>query len=118
MTWTAATPIYLPLTDPPSIRAAAERLADAVAAVLGRRPPLCHQPAPFGQPAILLAPDPAYSPGVAPDEPGTFTLLTQGEQLIVTGADSAGTVAGIDWLIGAVVSGLGGGGEVQIGPNG
>lgn len=115
MTWTAETPIYLPLTDPPTIRAAAERLADAVAAVLGARPPLCHQPAPFGRPAILLAPDPAYSPGVAPDEPGTYTLLTHGEQLIITGADSAGTEAGIEWLMAEVVPGLGAGREVVLG---
>lgn len=98
MKWTAETPIYLPLTYPPSILAAARRLAHDAAAVFGAPPPLRPQPAPFGQPAILIGPDPAYSAAVAPYHAQTFAVLTIGDELTVTGADTLGTILGLAWL--------------------
>ncbi len=98
MIWTAETTIYLPLVFPESVLAAAHRLAREVAWALGARPPLRHQPAPFGQPALLIAPDPAYTSAVAPNSPETFVAQTSGPELVVTGAEAFGTVLGLAWL--------------------
>lgn len=98
MIWTATTPLYLPLTYGDPILLAAQRLADDVAAQLGARPELRPQPAPFGQPAILISPDPAYTSAVAPEWPQTFVAQTDGPELTVTGADSLGTILGLAWL--------------------
>ena len=103
MIWTAATPIYLPLMFPDSVLAAAHRLADDVERVLGARPPLRHQPAPFGRPQILIAPDPAYTAVVAPAEPQTFAVLTVRDELTVSGAEPFGTVLSLAWLAQAVL---------------
>ncbi len=98
MIWTGQTPIYLPLVYPDSILTAAYRLADDVAQALGARPPLRPQPAPFGEPAILIAPDPAYTAAVAPDAPQTFAVLSYQQELTITGAEPFGTVLGLAWV--------------------
>lgn len=98
MIWDAQTPIYLPTALPDPLLTAAHRLARDVAAVFGEAPPLRHQPAPVGGPALLIAPDPAYTGGVAPLEPETFQVVTAGDELVVTGADPLGTVLGLAWL--------------------
>jgi len=96
--WTAETTIYLPLVFPESVLAAAHRLAREVSWAMGAKPPLRHQPAPFGQAAILIAPDPAYTAAVAPNSPETFVAQTSGSELVVTGAEPFGTVLGLAWL--------------------
>ncbi|MCC7492419.1 MAG: hypothetical protein IT204_08745 [Fimbriimonadaceae bacterium] len=96
--WTAATPIYLPLVYPPSLLAAAYRLSRDVALALGAPAPLYPQPAPLGQPAILIGPDPAYTAVVAPAAPETFAVQTSGDELTLSGADPRGTVLGLAWL--------------------
>ncbi|MBI2297600.1 MAG: hypothetical protein HYU66_01385 [Armatimonadetes bacterium] len=98
MIWIADTPLYLPLVYPPTVLAAAERLAGDVARVLGSRPPVRPQPAPFGEPGLLIAPDPAYTRAVAPAWRETFVAQSDGPLLTVTGADGRGTVLGLAWL--------------------
>lgn len=98
MLWTATTPLYLPLVYPDSLLAACHRLARDVEARFGQRPPLRPQPAPLGEPGILIGPDPAYTGGVAPEAPGTFAILANAHELIVTGADPLGTNLGLGWL--------------------
>jgi len=98
MLWTATTPLYLPLVYPDSLLAACHRLARDVETRFGHRPPLRPQPAPLGEPGILIGPDPAYTGGVAPEAPGTFAILANAHELIVTGADPLGTNLGLGWL--------------------
>ena len=98
MLWTAATPLYLPLVYPDSLLAACHRLARDVETRFGQRPPLRPQPAPLGEPGILIGPDPAYTGGVAPEAPGTFVIEANAQELIVTGADPLGTNLGLGWL--------------------
>ena len=98
MIWTAQTPLYLPLTYGDNILRATHRLADDVGAAFGARPELRPQPAPFGQPAILISPDPAYTSAIAPAWSQTFVAQTEGPELTVTGADGLGTILGLAWL--------------------
>ncbi len=98
MLWTATTPLYLPLVYPDSLLAGCHRLARDVAARFGACPPLRPQPAPLGEAAILIGPDPAYTGGVAPAAPGTFAIVANALELIVTGADPLGTNLGLGWL--------------------